>query len=191
MGGVYTIVPAAYAWVSVAAFLLFALELDWFGAAFLTFGPHSSTTNATAAVAGTGKTFCGRPIRSMRQYLALVSVSFVNALLNTFYNELMRPFWFNAVNPDDDVRHTTLRRDMNGSIGRLFKANLEAEVYLKFAHVLSLFLSLVDIWIILAQLCGSALGSTAVIVWHFWGSLGKPRGARLLDLAAADDVEGC
>ena len=163
--GAYTVVPTAYAWASIAAFVLLA-EFSWFGDAFLTFGPSVNTTLGGPAI----KTFCGQPIRSMRQYWALIIISAINALLSTFYNELMRPFWFNVVNPNEATRKQTLKQEMQGSLARLFKANLEAEIYLKFAHVLTLFLSLVDAWIILAQLCGSAAGSTAVILWHW-----KPR----------------
>mgnify|MGYP001304687769 CR=1 FL=1 len=175
--GIYTAVPAAYAIVSIALFVLL-VKLGWFGSAFLTFGPTPDyTLNTTRFDASSNvKTFCGQPIRSMRQYQALLAISCGNALLSTFYNELMRPFWFNVVNPDRATRRATLGSEMSGSMVRLFKANLESEVYLKFAHVLTLFLSLVDVWIILAQLCGSAVGSTAVICWH-WKDRLKPRPA--------------
>jgi len=160
--GVYTAIPAAYALASIVVFILL-VEMDWFGGAFLTFGPTINGTEPGLLV----KSFCGQPIRSMRQYRGLLAISCVNALLSTFYNELMRPFWFNVVNPNHATRHATLNSEMKGSLARLFKANVEAEIYLKFAHVLTLFLSLVDAWIILAQLCGSTVGSTAVLLWHW------------------------
>lgn len=167
--GVYTIIPAGYAWASLVVFGLLA-QFEWFGSSFLTFGPTPAPAlNHSGLFATTEKMFCGMPIRSARQYWGLLAISCINALLSTFYNELMRPFWFNVVNPDPATRRAALDAEMKGSLARLHKANIEAEVYLKFAHVLSLFLSLVDAWVILAQLLGSTLGSTAVIHWHWHG----------------------
>ena len=77
--GVYTVVPVVYACASIGVVLVLT-ELDWFGAAFVTFGPAPNATQ---------KTFCGRPIRSARQYYALIAISCMNSLLSTFYNELM------------------------------------------------------------------------------------------------------
>lgn len=164
--GAYTIVPLAYALASVGVFILLT-EFDWFGDAFLTFGPTLRNASDAGGRSFAAKAFCGRPIRSRRQYWGLLIISFANSLLSTFYNELMRPFWYNVVNPDEATRRATLNREMNGSLSRLFRANIEAEIYLKFAHVLTLFLALVDAWVILAQLCGSAIGSTCVILWHW------------------------
>lgn len=67
---------------------------------------------------------------------------------------------------DAATARDALAEHMNGSVARLLVVNAEAELYLKAAHMLSLFLCMVDIWSVLAQLVGSAMGSTAVIVWH-------------------------
>ena len=154
----YQVVPLVYAVGSICAFAA-VCRLEWIPSAFMTWGRDGST-----------KFFFGAPIESEAQYNGLIALSFVNAFLNTFFRELMDPFWYAVVGSDPEVRRQALRRGMSNSRAALLLANVEAEVYLKFAHLLSLFFSLVDIWAVLAQLLGSTAGSTAVIVWYHRGS---------------------
>ena len=162
----YTRVPALYAVASAVAFALLCAA-EWISPDFLRYG-HTDAN----------KTFFGRPVETAGQYWSLLIISFLNALFNTFYRELTNPFWINVVSPEEPTRRRALQQGMGGSICRLFKANVEAELYLKFSHLMTLFLCLVDIWVVLAQLLGSTLGSSAVI---YWWHCGKTRARDALD----------